>query len=145
MIVDIGGGTTEGAVISLGGMSSAVRPRRRRQAGRGVISYIRAVQPSHRREHFRAHQLENRAAAARRMRGKPAREVKGRDLMNGVPREVVVSQRQVAESLTSRSRRRRGGEGGAGEHAARLAADIVDKGIELTAAAPCSTGGPDAA
>jgi hypothetical protein len=29
----------------------------------------------------------------------PTAEVKGRDLMNGVPREVVVSQRQVAEAL----------------------------------------------
>ena len=29
----------------------------------------------------------------------PYREVKGRDLMNGVPREVLVGQRQIAESL----------------------------------------------
>ena len=49
----------------------------------------------------------------------PYREVQGRDLMNGVPREVLVSQRQIAESLAEPvERHRRGGEGGAGEHPA---------------------------
>ena len=37
--------------------------------------------------------------ARRRRRRRPYREVKGRDLMNGVPREVLVSQRQISESL----------------------------------------------
>ena len=63
----------------------------------------------------------------------PYREVKGRDLMNGVPREIVVSQRQIAESLAEPV--------GAIVEAVKvalentppeLAADIVDKGIVLT-------------
>lgn len=29
----------------------------------------------------------------------PYREVRGRDLMNGVPREILVTQREIADSL----------------------------------------------
>src|SRR5205085_9083374 len=63
----------------------------------------------------------------------PYREVKGRDLMNGVPREVLVGQRQIAESLAEPV--------GAILEAVKVAlentppelsADIVDKGIVLT-------------
>ena len=63
----------------------------------------------------------------------PCREVKGRDLMNGVPREVLVGQRQIAESLAEPV--------GAILEAVKVAlentppelsADIVDKGIVLT-------------
>jgi rod shape-determining protein MreB and related proteins len=61
------------------------------------------------------------------------REVRGRDLMNGVPREVIVSQNQIAESLAEPV--------GAIVESVKvalentppeLAADIVDKGIVLT-------------
>jgi rod shape-determining protein MreB and related proteins len=60
-------------------------------------------------------------------------EIKGRDLMNGVPKEIVISERQIAESLAEPV--------GAIVEAVKvaleatppeLAADIVDKGIVLT-------------
>ncbi len=60
-------------------------------------------------------------------------EIKGRDLMNGVPKEIVITQRQIAESLAEPV--------GAIVEAVKvaleqtppeLAADIVDKGIVLT-------------
>ncbi|MBV1885544.1 MAG: rod shape-determining protein, partial [Parvibaculaceae bacterium] len=60
-------------------------------------------------------------------------EIKGRDLMNGVPKEIQISQRQIAESLAEPV--------GAIVEAVKvaleatppeLAADIVDKGIVLT-------------
>ena len=60
-------------------------------------------------------------------------KIKGRDLMNGVPREVVITQREVAESLSEPV--------GAIVEAVKvaleatppeLAADIVDKGIVMT-------------
>jgi rod shape-determining protein MreB len=60
-------------------------------------------------------------------------EVKGRDLMKGVPKEVTISQRQIAESLSEPV-------GSIVEVVKvaleatppELAADIVDKGIVLT-------------
>ena len=136
MIVDIGGGTTEVAVISLGGI---VYARSVRVGGdkmdEAVIAYLR--------RHFNLLIGESTAeriklgigAASVPPEGDegPLAEVKGRDLMNGVPREVVVSQRQIAESLAEPV--------GAIVEAVRvalentppeLAADIVDKGIVLT-------------
>lgn len=136
MIVDIGGGTTEVAVISLGGI---VYARSVRVGGdkmdEAIISFIR-----------RNYNLLIGEASAERIKIEvgaacvpddgsegPLREVKGRDLMNGVPREVVVGQRQIAESLAEPV--------GAIVEAVKVAlentppelsADIVDKGIVLT-------------
>src|SRR4029077_11555037 len=101
MVVDIGGGTTEVAVISLGGI---VYSRSVRVGGdkmdEAIISYIR-----------RAHNLLIGESSAERIKldigaasvtddDGPYREVRGRDLIKGVPREVVVSQAQIAESLS---------------------------------------------
>src|SRR6202453_3529802 len=103
MVVDIGGGTTEVAVISLGGI---VYSRSVRVGGdkmdEAIISYIR-----------RNHNLLTGESSAERIKmdvgaaripdnheDGPYREVRGRDLINGVPREVIVSQAQIADSLS---------------------------------------------
>ena len=60
-------------------------------------------------------------------------EIKGRDLMNGVPKELVITERQVAESLAEPVGAIIEAVKVALEHTApELAADIVDKGIVLT-------------
>jgi len=60
-------------------------------------------------------------------------EVKGRDLMNGVPKEIVISERQISESLAEPVGSIIEAVKVALEHTApELAADIVDKGIVLT-------------
>ncbi len=136
MIVDIGGGTTEVAVISLGGI---VYSRSVRVGGdkmdEAIISYIR-----------RHHNLLIGEGSAERIKMEigaatppedadegPWREVRGRDLMNGVPREVIVSQRQIAESLVEPVSAIVEAVKVALENTPpELAADIVDKGIVLT-------------
>ncbi len=136
MIVDIGGGTTEVAVISLGGI---VYARSVRVGGdkmdEEIISYIR-----------RNHNLLIGESSAERIKLElgaasvpydneegPYREVKGRDLMNGVPREIVVSQRAIAESLAEPVAQIVEAVKVALENTPpELAADIVDKGIVLT-------------
>ena len=124
MVVDIGGGTTEVAIISLGGI---VYSRSVRVGGdkmdEAIISYMR-------RHHnlligeFSAERIKMEIGAAASYQDGdegPFREVRGRDLMNGVPREVLVSQREIAESLAEPVvGDRRGGEGRPGEHAARI-------------------------
>ena len=137
MIVDIGGGTTEVAVISLGGI---VYARSVRVGGdkmdEAIISYIR-------RNHnlligeSSAEKIKLEVGAARppeEWEGDgPCREVKGRDLMNGVPREVLVTQRQIAESLAEPISQIVEAVTVALENTPpELAADIVDKGIVLT-------------
>ena len=136
MIVDIGGGTTEVAVISLGGI---VYSRSVRTGGdkmdEAIISYIR-----------RNHNLLIGEGSAERIKMElasacapdhgdegPYREVKGRDLMNGVPREVAVSQRQIAEALAEPVTAIVEAVKVALENTPpELAADIVDKGIVLS-------------
>ena len=60
-------------------------------------------------------------------------EIKGRDLMNGVPKEILLSERQIAESLAEPVGAIIEAVKVALEHAApELAADMVDKGIVLT-------------
>ena len=136
MIVDIGGGTTEVAVISLGGI---VYARSVRVGGdkmdEAIIHYIR-----------RAHNLLIGETSAERIKIEiasaalpeegsegPQREVRGRDLLNGVPREVIVSQRQMAEALAEPVGQIVEAVKVALENTPpELSADIVDKGIMLT-------------
>jgi rod shape-determining protein MreB len=136
MIVDIGGGTTEVAVISLGGI---VYARSVRVGGdkmdEAIISYIR--------RHFNlligessAERIKMDVGAARlpdNGADGPCKEVKGRDLINGVPREVIVSQAQISESLAEPVFQIVEAVKVALENTPpELAADIVDKGIVLT-------------
>ena len=137
MVVDIGGGTTEVAVISLGGI---VYARSVRVGGdkmdEAIISYIR-------RNHnlligeSTAERIKLRIGAARPPDDEndegPYQEVRGRDLLNGVPREVLVSQRQIAESLVEPVTSIIEAVKVALENTPpELASDIVDRGIVLT-------------
>ncbi len=135
MVVDIGGGTTEVAVLSLGGI---VYTRSVRTGGdkmdEAIIAYIR-----------RNHNLLVGEGSAERIKeeigsacppedGEGATmEIKGRDLMNGVPKELLISERQISESLAEPVGAIIEAVKVALEHTApELAADIVDKGIVLT-------------
>ena len=135
MVVDIGGGTTEVAVLSLGGMVVA---RSIRVGGdkmdEAIISYIR--------RQFNLLVGESSAERIKKEIGTACApedgegrtmEIKGRDLMNGVPKELVVSQRQIAEALAEPVSAIIEGVKTALEHTApELAADIVDKGVVMT-------------
>lgn len=135
MVVDIGGGTTEVAVMSLSGI---VYSRSARVGGdkmdSAIISYIR-----------RNHNLLVGEGSAEKIKKEigsacpPEKgegrtvEIKGRDLMNGVPKEIVITERQVAESLAEPVAQIIEAVKVALENTApELAADIVDKGIVLT-------------
>ena len=135
MIVDIGGGTTEVAVLSLGGIVFA---RSIRVGGdkmdEAIISYIR--------RNFNLLVGESSAERIKKEIGTACApedgegrtmEIKGRDLMNGVPKELVISQRQIAEALAEPVSAIIEGVKTALEHTApELAADIVDKGVVMT-------------
>ena len=136
MVVDIGGGTTEVAVISLGGI---VYSRSVRVGGdkmeEAIISYIRRNYNLLIGESSAERIKMDIGAAATPYDGEdgPYREVKGRDLMNGVPREVLVSQRSIADSLLEPVTAIVEAVKVALENTPpELAADIVDKGIVLS-------------
>ncbi|TCS60987.1 rod shape-determining protein [Varunaivibrio sulfuroxidans] len=135
MVVDIGGGTTEVAVLSLGGIVYAKSVRvGGDKMDEAIIAYIR-----------RNHNLligEGSAARIKETIGSACppeegdgrtMEIKGRDLMNGVPKEIAITERQIAESLAEPVGAIIEAVKVALEHTApELAADIVDKGIVLT-------------
>lgn len=135
MIVDIGGGTTEVAIMSLGGI---VYARSARVGGdhmdEAIISYVR-----------RYHNLligeataeiikkEIGAACAPESGDGRMIDIKGRDLLNGVPKELTLSEYQIAESLMEPVSQIIEAVKVALECTPpELSSDIVDKGIVLT-------------
>ncbi|MEM6491830.1 MAG: rod shape-determining protein, partial [Pseudomonadota bacterium] len=135
MVVDIGGGTTEVAVLSLFGI---VYSRSVRVGGdkmdEAIISYIRRTTNLLIGEASAERIKKEVGSAAPPDEGEGrVMEVKGRDLMNGVPKELIISERQVAEALAEPVGAIIEAVKVALEHTApELAADIVDKGIMLT-------------
>jgi len=135
MVVDIGGGTTEVAVISLGGI---VYARSVRVGGdkmdEAVIAYIRRVHNLLIGESSSERIKKEIGSACPPGDGEGSMvEIKGRDLMNGVPKEIVISERQIAEALAEPVGAIIEAVKVALEHTPpELAADIVEKGIVLT-------------
>jgi rod shape-determining protein MreB len=135
MVVDIGGGTTEVAVLSLRGLAYTTSVRvGGDKMDEAISSYVR-----------RNHNLLIGEATAERIKQEvgiakmPADgkgqtiHIKGRDLVNGVPKEIAITQAQIAEALTEPVSAIVEGVRIALENTApELAADIVDQGIVLT-------------
>jgi rod shape-determining protein MreB len=135
MVVDIGGGTTEVAVLSLRGLAYTTSVRvGGDKMDEAIGSYVR-----------RNHNLLIGEATAERIKQEvgiakmPADGkgktilIKGRDLVNGVPKEISISQAQIAEALTEPVSAIVEGVRIALENTQpELAADIVDQGIVLT-------------
>ncbi len=135
MVVDIGGGTTEVAVLSLRGLAYTTSVRvGGDKMDESIVSYVR-----------RHHNLLIGEATAERIKKDhgcatvPADgigetiQIKGRDLVNGVPKEITITQANIAEALSEPIGAIVEGVRIALENTApELAADIVDQGIVLT-------------
>ncbi len=135
MVVDIGGGTTEVAVLSLRGLAYTTSVRvGGDKMDEAIINYVR-----------RNHNLLIGDATAERIKKEigtalpPADgigrsvEIKGRDLVNGVPKEITINQAQIGDALSEPVAQIIGSVRLALENTApELAADIVDQGIVLT-------------
>lgn len=100
MVVDIGGGTTEIAVISLGGV---VTWKTLRLAGnaldRDIIQYVR--------EEFNiligeqvAENIKIKIGSAANLKEHIEMPLRGRDLINGLPKEIIINDTQVREAMS---------------------------------------------
>ncbi|WP_123932003.1 rod shape-determining protein [Thermodesulfitimonas autotrophica] len=100
MIVDIGGGTTEVAVISLGGI---VTSRSIRVAGdemdEAIIQYVKK-QYSLMIGERTAEEIKIKIGSAYKPEGLGSEDVRGRDLVTGLPKTVRVSAEQIYEALS---------------------------------------------
>ncbi|HEY1134984.1 MAG TPA: rod shape-determining protein [Nocardioides sp.] len=133
MVVDVGGGTTEVAVISLGGIVTSLSIR---TAGddldQAVIAWMK-------KEHSlllgerTAEEIKETVGSAFPSSAEPEVEVRGRDLVSGLPRTVSVSTAEIRQALEEPVH--------AIVDAVRvtldqtppeLAGDIMDRGIVLT-------------
>ncbi len=130
MIIDIGGGTTEVAIIS---MSGIVFSRSVRIAGdemdEAIVNYIKKKYNLLIGERT-AEEVKIYLGSAYPLKKRMTMEVKGRDLVAGIPKTLIISDEEIREALTETF--------GTIVEAVKialertppeLAADIVDKGV----------------
>ena len=133
MIVDIGGGTAEIAVISLGGI---VASRSVRMAGdmfdQAIIAFIKRKYNLLIGERT-AEQIKIEIGSAYALDPEMTMEIKGRNLVDGLPKNIVVHSEDVREALleclvkiTSAIKET------LERTPPELSADIIDRGITLT-------------
>jgi rod shape-determining protein MreB len=134
MVVDIGGGTTEVAVLSLRGLAYSTSVRV------GGDNMDDAIAGAVRRKYnlligeTTAERIKHELGTALPPKGKSKSIiVRGRHLVAGMPKEVTISQAEVAEAIEEPVSQIIGAVRTALENTApELAADIVDRGIVMT-------------
>lgn len=100
MLVDVGGGTTDIAVISMSGIVTwKSLPVAGDEMNRSIVQYAR--------EHFNlvvgdrvAEQIKIRIGSAMPLEEPSQMEMRGRDMMTGLPRETMVTDAQIREALS---------------------------------------------
>lgn len=133
MIIDIGGGTTEIAILSLGGIVAATSARvggdRFDQA---IVDYIKRNHSFAIGERT-AEEIKTTIGSAILLAKEETMDVRGRDLTGGLPRTVKITSTEVTEALQDELREvinaiRKVLQ----ETPPELAADIMDKGMILS-------------
>ena len=135
MIVDIGGGTTEAAVICLGGVvvHSSVRV--------GGNKIDEAIQSYVRRKHNlvigerMAEEVKIKIGSATKLKPSEVEkaEVRGRDAFSGLPRTIEITSDEVNEAISDVTYKIVGEAKGVLEQIPpELASDIIDKGIVMS-------------
>lgn len=133
MVIDIGGGTAEMAVISLGGVVASTSVRvGGNKFDEAILEYVRRKYNLAIGERT-AEEIKINIGSALYMEDKLHLEIRGRDIVTGLPRSITVSSDDVTEAIQNELE--------AIISAAKkvlqktppeLSADIIDKGIVLT-------------
>lgn len=99
LVVDIGGGTSEVAVISLGGIVTSVSLR---VAGdyfdNSIVQYVKRTQNIMIGERT-AEQIKIKIGSAYPLAEEKAMEINGRHLLTGLPKKFVITSEQIREAL----------------------------------------------
>ena len=133
MVVDVGGGTTDIAVISLGGIvySESVKVAGD-QMDSAIINHVKREHNLLIGEHM-AERVKLGIGSAYPLEEKAQMMVKGRDLVSGIPRTIALEDGEVREALQECLTAIVSAIKLALEHTPpELAGDIVDRGIVLT-------------
>jgi rod shape-determining protein MreB len=133
MVVDIGGGTTDVAVISLGGIvvSQSIRIAGNRMDD-SITRYIRRVYNLQIGERT-AEEIKIKIGSAFKLDQELAMEIRGRDLINGLPKTVKITSEEIREALAETVAAIIEAVKAVLERTPpELAADIIDRGIIMT-------------
>lgn len=138
MVVDIGGGTSEVAVISLGDIVTATSER---VAGdkldEAIISYVKRKYNLLIGERT-AEDIKLTIGSAVPYEDEGEMSIKGRNLMDGLPKNITITSEEVREALADPLRSIINAVKTTLENTPpELSADIIDHGITLTGAAHC--------
>lgn len=133
LVVDIGGGTTEVAIISLGGIVSS---RSIRVGGDemddAIIQYVKRSYKLMIGERT-SEQLKIEIGTADRGDHSEQMEIRGRDLVSGLPKTIPITSQEVAEALSDTVQAIIEAVTVTLEKAPpELSADVMDRGIVLT-------------
>jgi len=133
MIIDIGGGTTEVAVISLGGI---VTSKSIRTAGddmdEAIVQYIRKEYNLLIGERS-AESIKQDIGSASNIPENPTTEIRGRDLLSGLPKTIEITSNEITGALQdSVMNIVNAAKETLEKTPPELAADIMDRGIVLT-------------
>jgi len=132
MIIDMGGGTTEVAVISLGGIVSSTSVRvAGNKFDQAIIRYIRKKYNLAIGERT-AEQVKIKVGAALPLDKKLTTEIRGRDMITGLPKTILVSTDDVVEAIQAELNAILDAvKSVLFETPPELSADVMDKGIVL--------------
>lgn len=133
MIIDIGGGTAEMAVISLGGIVSSTSVRvGGNKFDAAIVEFVRRKYNLAIGERT-AEEIKIRIGSALYLETKLSTEVRGRDILTGLPRSITVNSSDVTEALQNELEAIvSAAKNVLQETPPELSADIMDKGMVLS-------------
>jgi rod shape-determining protein MreB len=124
MVVDIGGGTTEVAVISLGGIVTSLSIRvGGDELDQSIINWVKREFSLLLGERT-AEEIKMAIGSAYPLQGENDAEIRGRDLATGLPKTIVVSAAEIRKALEEPVN--------AIINAVKSTLDLMDRGIVLT-------------
>jgi len=133
MVVDIGGGTTEVAVISLGGIvtSQSIRVGGD-EMDTAIITYVKKEYSLLLGERT-AEEIKCTIGSAFPLPDEPHAEIRGRDLVSGLPKTIVVSAEEIRKAIEEPVNRIIDAvKATLDKCPPELAGDIMDRGIVIT-------------
>jgi rod shape-determining protein MreB len=133
MIIDIGGGTTDVAVISLGGIVTQTSVRvAGNKLDAAIAEYIRKKHGLSVGDRT-AEEIKIKIGSAIPVEKESSLEIRGRDLVHGLPKTIQVKTNEIVEAISEELREIiKAVRAVLQETPPELAADIIDKGMVLT-------------
>ncbi|HEV8601341.1 MAG TPA: rod shape-determining protein [Patescibacteria group bacterium] len=133
MVIDIGGGTTDVAILSLGGIVTQTSVRvAGNKLDQAIADYIK-------RKHGlavgdrTAEEIKIKIGSALPVEKEITMEIRGRDLIQGLPKTIQISTNEIVEAIQEELREIiKAVRAVLQETPPELAADIIDKGMVLT-------------